>query len=73
MMGETAMTMEGLVFWHWITFAVLVGLVLYPIGRILARIGFSPFWSVIALIPAANLAALWIVALSPWPNDKEGS
>ena len=56
--------------WHWILFAVFAVLVLYPIGRILARIGFSPFWSVIALIPLANLVGLWIVALAAWPRDK---
>jgi len=56
--------------WHWILFAVFAALVLYPIGRILARIGFSPFWSVIALIPLVNLVGLWIVALVDWPREK---
>jgi hypothetical protein len=55
--------------WHWVTFAALVALILYPIGRILTRIGFSPFWSVLALIPLVNLIGLWALALSDWPRD----
>ena len=55
--------------WDWIFFAVFAALILYPIGRILARIGFSPFWSVVALVPLANLVGLWVVALAAWPRD----
>ena len=55
--------------WHWIFFAVFAALVLYPIGRILARIGFSPFWSVVTFIPLANLVGLWFVALAAGPRD----
>jgi hypothetical protein len=55
--------------WHWIMFAALVALILYPAGRILTRIGFSPFWSVVALIPFANLIGLWVLALTAWPRD----
>jgi hypothetical protein len=72
-MDMTGMAMGDLGWWHWITFALLVGIVLYPVGRILGRIGFSPFWSIVALIPLANLAGLWIVALSPWPTDDAQS
>lgn len=55
---------------HWIIFAVVVAVVLYPIGRILNRIGFSPFWSVLMLVPLANLFGLWVVAFSDWPRDS---
>lgn len=32
---------------HWFLFIALVTAVLYPIGRILTRLGFSPLWSVL--------------------------
>lgn len=48
--------------------AVIV-IILYPIGRILNRIGLSPFWSVLALIPLVNLISLWIFAFVDWPRD----
>lgn len=70
MMAESDVIIGTLSMWHWITFAVLAALVLYPIGRILARIGFSPLWSIVAFIPLANLFGLWAVALAPWPSDK---
>lgn len=57
----------GYGFGHWLVFAILAAVVLYPLGRILDRIGFSPFWSVLALIPFANLLALWVLAFSDWP------
>ena len=56
---------------HWLGFAVIVALTLYPIGRILNRLGISPFWSVLALIPFVNLVALWVLALSPWPRGSK--
>ena len=55
---------------HLLAFTVLVAAVLYPTGRILARLGCSPLWSALVLIPLANLAALGSVALSPWPDDE---
>jgi uncharacterized membrane protein len=54
---------------HWAIFAVMVAAILYPIGRILGRIGLSPFWSVCALIPVVNVVALWILAFTDWPQD----
>ena len=65
----TEMTGFGFGFSHWIFFAVMVAVVLYPIGRILGRIGLSPFWSVVAMIPFVNLIALWVLAFSDWPRD----
>jgi len=70
MMGGPDMFMGYWSAWHWIVFAVFAALVLYPTGRILGRIGFSPIWSVVAFIPFANLVGLWFVALTAWPRDK---
>jgi hypothetical protein len=62
--------MGGFGFGHWVIFTVMVIAVLYPLGRILSRIGLSPFWSVLALVPFVNLIALWILALTEWPRDE---
>jgi predicted PurR-regulated permease PerM len=56
---------------HWIIFAIFVAVILYPVGRILNRIGFSPLWSVLVFVPLANLLALWVLAFSDWPRDRE--
>ena len=54
---------------HWLMFAVIVAAVLYPVARILGRVGLSPVWSVVALFPLLNLIGLWILAFTPWPRD----
>lgn len=55
---------------HWLLFVVMVILVLYPIGRILRRLGLSPFWSLLVFIPLVNLVSLWVLAFSDWPEQK---
>lgn len=55
---------------HWLMFAVMAAAVLYPVGLILKRLGFSPFWSVLALVPGVNLIALWILALTSSADGK---
>ncbi len=54
---------------HWLMFAVMIAVILYPVGRILGRLGLSPFWSVVALIPFLNLIGLWVVAFAEWPRN----
>lgn len=58
---------------HWLFVLALIALVLYPIGRILSRIGFSPLWSILVFVPILNLLALWILACSVWPSQKDHS
>ncbi len=53
---------------HWLMFVIMAALILYPVGRILGRIGLSPFWSVVAMIPFLNLIGLWVLAFTEWPR-----
>jgi hypothetical protein len=55
---------------HWLFFAVMVAVILYPVGRILKRLGLSPIWSVLALIPFVNLISLWALAFTEWPAER---
>jgi len=68
MMGNWT-DMAGYGLGHWLFFAVMVAALLYPVGRILGRIGFSPFWSILAFIPLVNLLALWLLAFVDWPTE----
>lgn len=66
--------MAGFGIGHWVAFAIMVAVLLYPIGRILGRIGLSPFWSILALIPLVNVIALWVLAFVDWPwKDRRTS
>jgi hypothetical protein len=58
---------------HWVSFAVMAALILFPLGRILRRLGFSPYLSLLAFIPAVNLIALWVLALADWPSSPNRS
>lgn len=62
--------MTGYDLGHVAVFAVMVAVLLYPIGRILSRIGLSPLWSVLAVIPLVNLIGLWVLAFVDWPGRK---
>jgi predicted PurR-regulated permease PerM len=64
----TWMTSYG--FAHLLIFAVIVALILYPLGRILRRIGVSPLWSVLVFFPLLNLIAIWVLAFSDWPVER---
>jgi hypothetical protein len=68
MMMNDWIGMAGFGFGHWVIFAVMMAVVLNPIGRILDRIGLSPFWCVLVLIPLVNLIALWALAFADWPK-----
>lgn len=65
--------MAGYGFGHWIAFALMVVIVLYPVGRILGRIGLSPLWAVLVLVPLANLIGLWVLAFVDWPREEKPS
>lgn len=55
---------------HWFWFIVMIAVVIYPVGRILSRLGLSPIWSILTLVPLVNLIALWVLAFTDWP-DRE--
>lgn len=59
--------------WHWLVFAAAMAVVLYPVGRILDRLGFSPFLSLIAVVPILNIIGLWLLATAEWPRDPRNS
>ncbi|MEX1128203.1 MAG: hypothetical protein WD227_16630 [Vicinamibacterales bacterium] len=44
-----------------------LGAVIWPAARICTRVGFSPWLSVLAVVPLANLGLLWFVAFASWP------
>lgn len=47
--------------------AIIFPIVLTPVALILRRAGFSRWWCILWAIPVANIIALWVFALVPWP------
>ena len=58
---------------HFLVFAVMVTLIIYPVGLILRKLGYSPFWAALACLPGVNLIGLWIVALGLKTSDVDVS
>ncbi len=40
-----------------------------PVARLLERLGFSRWWTLVAFVPVLNIAGLWVLAGARWrPN-----
>ncbi|HEX3578605.1 MAG TPA: hypothetical protein VHY33_08595 [Thermoanaerobaculia bacterium] len=50
--------------------AVAVGVV-WPMTRICAKAGYSPWLGLAAVIPGANVLLLWFLALAEWPRNHK--
>lgn len=46
--------------------AASLAVIVWPASRICKRLGFSPWLGIIAVVPVANVALLWFVAVTPW-------
>lgn len=50
----------------------MILLTLYPVGRILGRLGYSPWWALLAMVSPLNVIGLWILAFARWPVEDAG-
>ena len=51
--------------------AILIGIVLYPVCKILKKTGHSPMLVIFFFIPFVNVAMLYILAKGKWPIEYE--
>ncbi len=49
--------------------SVIELLLAVPLGFILKRAGFSPFWALFSFFPIVGFPALWLFAFIRWPRD----
>jgi len=59
--------MGSMSLWHWfilIFFIVALGV---PIAKILGRLGFSKWLTIVYFIPFVNIVGIWILAYVRWP------
>lgn len=55
------------------TYLFIAAIYITPLWIVLKRAGFSGAWAIMAIIPAANIVALWVFALCDWPaTNKKG-
>jgi hypothetical protein len=56
---------------HLLVIAVITFVVIIPFWRIFKKAGFSPWLSLLMLIPIANLFALYYLAFARWPENSK--
>lgn len=39
-------------------------------GFVLARLGRSPLWALLLLVPMVQIIAYWVFAYKPWPRES---
>jgi hypothetical protein len=59
--------MHEFYFAHLLWVGVWIALILPPFWTIFAKAGFSPWLSLLMLVPGVNLIVLYMVAFSRWP------
>ena len=65
--------MNGISVWHWLILILYVGLIAaYFIAavRILNRLGYSGWWSLLTIVPIANVIGLWSLSKARWPIER---
>ena len=57
----------GLSIWQWLFVIFLIVVLSIPIARILTRIDYSKWWTIVYFILFVNIVGIWILAYSRWP------
>ena len=52
---------------------VLIVLPVWATSRIAKKAGFSPYWSIVVVLPFANVVLFWVFAFVEWPNVQRPS
>ena len=54
----------------WLLIAVIA---VIPFWRICTRVGFSPWLSLLVVLPLVNLVFVYYLAFSEWPSQRSGA
>ena len=54
----------------WLIFAVIA---VVPFWRLCGRVGYSPWASLMVLVPLVNLVFIYYLAFAAWPSDRKGA
>ena len=53
--------------YHWLVALIALTTVI-PAAKALGRVGLSPWWAILSIIPIIGWFALWAFAYAPWPK-----
>lgn len=63
--------MPMIAFFDLIGLIVILIVVIFPIAKILSRIGWNPWLGLLWLVPVVNIVMLWVLAFGDWPMRPE--
>ncbi|MBK67247.1 MAG: hypothetical protein CMP22_03845 [Rickettsiales bacterium] len=66
------MTVTGLP--QWLEYTIVGLIIIYYMfcwGKIMARLGHSPGWSLALLLPYIQIITFWVFAFKKWPIDEK--
>ena len=58
--------MGGFSIVHWVIVLSIVLTTLIPVVRALKRVGLSPWWAILSVIPIVGWFGIWAFAYAPW-------
>jgi hypothetical protein len=53
--------------WHWLVVLAALATII-PAAKALSRVGLSPWWSILSVIPVVGWFGLWAFAYARWPK-----
>lgn len=53
-----------------LTWLVVAAIAVVPFWRLCKRIGYSPWLSLLILVPLLNIGLVYFLAFSEWPSQK---
>ena len=60
--------MGGISIVHWVIVLSVVVTTLIPVAKALKRVGLSPWWAILSVIPIVGWFGMWAFAYAPWPK-----
>jgi hypothetical protein len=60
--------MDRVTLGYWTILAIYLIVTGIPTARILARTGYSRWWTLLYFIPLVSVVALWVLAYRRWPS-----
>ena len=64
--------MGGISIVHWVIVLAIGLATVIPVSRALKRVGLSPWWAILSVIPIVGWFGMWAFAYAPWPKLDAG-
>ena len=65
--------MGGISIVHWVIVLSVVVTTLIPVAKALKRVGLSPWWAILSVIPIVGWFGMWAFAYAPWSKLDAGA